>query len=147
MPTVAELRLQISTLQGTLKELESQERAERDRIHREREPVRRAFRENPAIYEFEAKPSANDSWTEVPGSYSISKRIKPEMLEIFKSVNGFDYFEDNGQNNWAGMRYFRTYDSLLCSCSGGTVILNTKIHCSDEEWALIIKGEVPHKFV
>ncbi len=93
-------------------------------------------------------------WTVKPGEYHDWKDGKVQGAHINRqkdhgryAAHAARYGEHIDQNRLQGMFYYRTLEGILTQTGGGYHLLKVPRLCSDDEWAEILSGRIPEKFL
>lgn len=141
--SIEELRAKIAESQKQIQQLEDEKREEQSAAWDE-------ITKNPSNWEWHIEPKIRKEFftTEIMNGAQISKRIKPEVVKEWESKGPSTFSSDFQRiNQWHGMFYYRTDENIITEDGGGHVLLKTPKLCSDEEWAAILAGNIPAKFL
>ena len=134
-------------MNSTLKQLRDQQAAiesailTADRVQRERQSLAwNAITADPNNWEWSIHPKAFGA--------VVSKRVRPDMVRAW-AANGLSSFASDFQepDRWFGMTYYRTSENILTHQGGGHMVLNDPMLCNDDEWAAIVAGNIPAKYI
>jgi hypothetical protein len=139
-------------LREELKKAEEHERKADEANRKKQSEAWELIQRDPDNWEWSVAPAkarkhfVSGNNEEVDGA-RVQCRIKPEILAKWLE-NGFGTFSLDYQdpNRWFGMVYHRTDEGILTQNSGGHCVLNEPMLCNDEEWAAILRNEIPMKY-
>ena len=143
MIQLSELRARMADMEAEAKRLEATARA----VQRERWAELIA---NPDNWEWRVIPTTWQGFTSEPilVGARVEKRIVPEVLATWLDGGPGTFSSDyETPGRWFGMFYYRTDEGILTHEGGGNLILRDPRLCSDGEWAAILEGNIPAKFL
>jgi len=117
-------------------------RRERDKI---KQTAWREFKDN-HTHVWTVKPMKRDLWFQgvtVEGLFIASQYLESEYKAFVEKWGEFEV--DGGRPK--GMFYYRTSEGILTCDGGGTYVLRAPVLCSDQQWAMLERGEIPESFV
>lgn len=140
-------------------ELAAAETAERDALRAREKAANESFQEfmSSHPWEYTSTPQEYKRFlgSKEPGVQGtrIMRRLDPAKLAEWEATTGHTFTDacnarrgGHDNNKWHGMFYYRTDENILTHDGGGTYVLRDPKLCSDEEWALILTGNIPAKF-
>lgn len=96
-------------------------------------------------FEWRATPKKWQDWVtkEPRDGVHVWRRVRPDLYAAFKAKYG----ERSQADKWDGMQYIRTSEGVLTDDGGGMHILKVPLLCPDEDWALILAGKIPERYI
>ena len=138
-------------LQDALRALDEAEKAANAVKNKERSEAWQVMMKDPDSHEWSTVIKMYTPWGDdgknLPEREGliVQKRVRPDVAHAFRLKHGD--LVDEKMVQWRGMRYHRTDENILTHDSGGWCVLNDPMLCSDQEWAQMVAGTIPTKYM
>ena len=103
---------------------------------------------NPLNYEFRVTHPNSEKYPH-PGSIYVERKLKDEFVKLckYESFYNLRLPVDPLHIHWYGNSYYRTEEDILVGGYGVNPVLKTPKLCNGEEWARILRNDIPEKFL
>jgi hypothetical protein len=138
----------IQEAEATLGRLQAQKYNEKEKERKELLLEAKEIVNNPLNFEFRVSLPDVKKFHR-PDSVFVERKLKDEFVKRckYESFYTLRLPVDPLHIHWYGNSYYRTEEDILVTGYGHTSVLKTPKLCNGEEWARILRNDIPEKFL